>query len=225
MADLLDDVKALLDKDHGDGRILRQILRACEHNEVISNYEKNYVRKLAEKHLGRKPVFVPNPEPTPVRPVAAVPAVSLQSQAYETASPRFLFLRKRKKQMLVAAGALVLILLIGAAAASVGPDTGPAPITPVQPVVVPFVVTSDLASYASGDLISISGTSDAGSAVTLSIEGPAGQGVWSETVPLKGGGKFSTLLIAGGDGWGGPGTYVIRADNGSEARSATFSFA
>lgn len=55
MADsLLDDVKALLDKDFGDDRILKQICRACEHNEIISNYERNYVKQLAEKHLGRK---------------------------------------------------------------------------------------------------------------------------------------------------------------------------
>ncbi len=52
---LLDDVKALLDKDFGDDRILKQICTACENDEVISNYERNYVRKLAEKHLGRRP--------------------------------------------------------------------------------------------------------------------------------------------------------------------------
>ena len=50
---LHDDVKALLDKDFGDDRILKQIFRACENNEIISNYERNYVRKLSEKHLGR----------------------------------------------------------------------------------------------------------------------------------------------------------------------------
>jgi len=50
---LLDDVKDLLDKDFGDDRILKQIYRACKNNEVISNYERNYVRKLAEKHLGK----------------------------------------------------------------------------------------------------------------------------------------------------------------------------
>ena len=56
---LLDDVKALLDKDFGDDRILKQIFRACQNNELISNYERNYVTKLAEKHLGKKPVFIP----------------------------------------------------------------------------------------------------------------------------------------------------------------------
>jgi hypothetical protein len=48
---ILDDVQALLDKEFGDKRILDQILRAAQNNEVISNFERNYVRKLAEKHL------------------------------------------------------------------------------------------------------------------------------------------------------------------------------
>ena len=61
---LHDDVKALLDKDFGDDRILKQILRACENDEVISNFERNYVKKLAEKHLGRKPPVEPSEIPT-----------------------------------------------------------------------------------------------------------------------------------------------------------------
>ena len=66
---LLDDVKALLDKDFGDDRILKQIFRACENNEVISNYERNYVRKLAEKYLGKKPEIVQTQIPVIEKPV------------------------------------------------------------------------------------------------------------------------------------------------------------
>ena len=51
---LFDDVNSLLDGDFGDDRILKQIHRACKNNEVISNYERNYVQKLAEQHLGKK---------------------------------------------------------------------------------------------------------------------------------------------------------------------------
>ena len=36
-------------------RILKQIARACKNNELISNYERNYVQKLAEQYLGKKP--------------------------------------------------------------------------------------------------------------------------------------------------------------------------
>jgi len=73
---LLDDVKALLDKDFGDDRILKQICRACENDEVISNYERNYVRKLAEKHLGRRPEVVqtqPSVEEKPIVPDVVIP--------------------------------------------------------------------------------------------------------------------------------------------------------
>jgi hypothetical protein len=52
---ILDDVQALLDKEFGDKRILEQILRAAQNDEVISNFERNYVRKLGEKHLGKIP--------------------------------------------------------------------------------------------------------------------------------------------------------------------------
>jgi len=58
---LLNDVKALLDKDFGDDRILKQICRACENDEVISNYERNYVRKLAEKTSRKKTRSCPKP--------------------------------------------------------------------------------------------------------------------------------------------------------------------
>ena len=52
---LFDDVNSLLDGDFGDDRILKQIHRACKNNEVISNYERNYVQKLAEQYLCKKP--------------------------------------------------------------------------------------------------------------------------------------------------------------------------
>ena len=55
MITILDDAKALLDKELGDKRILEQICRASENDEVISNFERNYVKKLAEKHLGKTP--------------------------------------------------------------------------------------------------------------------------------------------------------------------------
>ena len=73
---LLDDVKALLDRDFGDDRILKQIRRACENDEVISNYERNYVKKLAEEHLGRRPEIIqtkPRIEEKPIVPDVVIP--------------------------------------------------------------------------------------------------------------------------------------------------------
>ena len=51
---LFDDVTALLDGDFGDDRILKQISRACKNNEVISNYERNYVQKISRTVFGKK---------------------------------------------------------------------------------------------------------------------------------------------------------------------------
>ena len=71
---LLDDVNSLLDGDFGDDRILKQIARACKNNEVISNYERNYVQKLAEQHLGKKPLTTKKPETiTPEIPKIEIP--------------------------------------------------------------------------------------------------------------------------------------------------------
>ena len=71
---LLDDVNSLLDGDFGDDRILKQIARACKNKEVISNYERNYVQKLAEQHLGKKPLTTKKPETiTPEIPKIEIP--------------------------------------------------------------------------------------------------------------------------------------------------------
>ena len=64
---LLDDVNSLLNGDFGDDRILKQIARACKNNEVISNYERNYVKKLAEQYLGRKPDIIPSEKSEHIR--------------------------------------------------------------------------------------------------------------------------------------------------------------
>ena len=88
---LLDDVNSLLDGDFGDDRILKQIARACKNNEVISNYERNYVQKLAEQYLGKKsPTITPKqPESTTVSiPEISVPKIepSIQSQTFQSSS-------------------------------------------------------------------------------------------------------------------------------------------
>lgn len=53
---MIDDVKKLLDGDFGDDRILKDIYRACKNGEVISNYERKYVRDLAERYLKTNPL-------------------------------------------------------------------------------------------------------------------------------------------------------------------------
>jgi hypothetical protein len=226
---LLDDVKALLDKDFGDDRILKQICRACEHNEVISNYERNYVRELAEKYLGKKPEFVQTPA------VKSLPAVSdhitteiqpvQQFQTLQTTSPKISYSKSKNTKMMLGIGGIVLVIILAIAVSFSGVADNPTKIdAQTTPQIIALSIQTDLTSYAQKDLISISGFSDTTGTVNLSIENQSGELVWTEQVNLKSNGQFSTLTIAGGPGWERSGTYTMTVDNGVEIKSGTFSF-
>jgi len=226
---LLDDVKALLDKDFGDDRILKQICRACENNEVISNYERNYVKKLAEKHLGKKPEFTPSPthEEKPSTPDVIMPEIQpvQQTQSFQTEVPRVTYSQSKNKKIMFGIGGLALVIIIAAAVSFSGITNGNGITdTPINTTPDSLSIQTDLSSYNNKDLISISGISDTSGTVNLSIENQKGELVWAEQTSLKSDGQFSTLAIAGGSGWESSGTYTIKVDNGKETKSDTFSF-
>lgn len=225
---LLDDVKALLDKDFGDDRILKQICRACENNEVISNYERNYVRKLAEKHLGKKPPFA---QPSPVEEKHVVPDVvipeikSTQTQSFQTEVPQISYRKPKNKKIIFGIGSFALVVIIAAAVSLSGISDGNfVTDNTTNGVPISLSVQTDLKSYDNKDLVSISGVSDTTGNVNLSIENQNNELVWAEQVSLKSNGQFSTLAIAGGPGWENSGTYTVKVDNGKETKSYTFSF-
>lgn len=234
MADpLLDDVRELLDKEKGDERILKQICRACENGEVISNYERNYVRKLAEKHLGRMPgIGKPKTSEEPVIPDVIVPGPAPGARNAETVisrpPPASKPAAKNTKVMVgIALAALAIIISVAISlngAADMPPDAPPGNTPVVPPSATALSLQTDLSSYQKGDLISISGKSPVSGFVNLSITNPGNQLAWSEQVTVKADGRYSTLAIAGGSGWEGPGTFTITAKNGSGSASSSFSF-
>ena len=225
---LLDDVKALLDKDFGDDRILKQICRACENNEVISNYERNYVRQLAEKHLGKKPEFIPTPsvEENPSVPDIQIPEIQpiQQTQSFQTEVPRISYSKSKNKKIMFGVGGLALVIIIVAAISFNGFPTGTTINTPSNNTPISLSIQTDLESYNKKDLISISGVSTSTGTVNLSIKNQNNELVWAEQISLKSDGRFSTLSIAGGSGWEKSGTYTITVDDGKEIKSNTFSF-
>ena len=224
---LLDDVKDLLDKDFGDDRILKQIYRACKNNEVISNYERNYVRKLAEKHLGKKPEFTQTPHVEEKH----VPDVTLseikplqQTQSFQTVS-KISYSKPKNKKIIFGIGSFALVVVIAVTIAFSGiADVTTKIDTTTNNVPISLSIQTDLKSYNKKDLISISGVSDTTGNVNLAIENQNNELVWAEQVSLKSNGQFSTLAIAGGTGWENSGTYTIKVDNGKEIISNTFSF-
>jgi hypothetical protein len=225
----LDDVKALLDKDFGDDRILKQICRACENNEVISNYERNYVRKLSEKHLGKKPAFTPSPtiEEKSVVPDVVIPEIkpTPQTQSLQTEVPSMSYSKPKNKKIIFGIGSFALVIVIALGISFSGISDGNFKIdTTTNGAPISLSIQTDLKSYNNKDLISISGVSDTTGNVNLSIENQNNELVWAEQVSLKSNGQFSTLAIAGGSGWENSGTYTIKVDNGKETKSDTFSF-
>lgn len=220
---LIDDVHALLDKEKGDERILKQIFRACENNEVISNYERNYVRNLAERYLGRSPPV----EEKPVIPDVVFPntPTKQKTETVQITYPQTVKLKSKNTKMLLGIGGVMfaIIIIIGVSLSGVSYiefDDSQIPMDSSSTL----SIKTDLSAYQKGDIISISGTSTEFGKLNISIENQDGQLVWSEQISVKSDGRFSTLAIAGGFGWDKSGTFTIKVENSLETKSETFSF-
>jgi len=221
--EILDNVKELLDKEIGDKKILEQIKRAAENNEAISNYERNYVRKLIDDL--RKP---PEPEieitldqPTeisqPQEQVATV-APQLQTSTIITHKPR----DKTNIKVLIGGIAIAVAIIAAVVLGTNGIDVGPGGSTTMSSGLLDL----DQSSYDKGDIISISGKSKTslGNSISLSIENAGGELIWAEDIKIKDSGEYSTLAIAGGPGWENSGTYTLKMEHSSEDEQITFSF-
>ena len=223
---LLDDVNSLLDGDFGDDRILKQIARACKNNEVISNYERNYVQKLAEQYLGKKSQTIPVEKPETVKtPDVIMPKIepTTSSQIFEPKPIRSSKLNSKNSKLFLGFGGIGLVIIIATAILlSSNTDSSSSDSPPL--IKIELSVQSDLSSYSQADIISINGVSVNSKIVNLSITNPNNELVWAEQVSVKNNGKYSTLAIAGGSGWENSGSYKIEVDNGSEIKSIIFSF-
>ena len=219
---LLDDVNSLLDGDFGDDRILKQIARACKNNEVISNYERNYVQKLAEQHLGKKPTATIKKSTTDTTEIPKIeipkpePVISTTSSQF-TQNPN-----SKNSKLFLGFGGIAVIAIVAAALLLSNIDSSTS--NSVTEIKVQLSIQTDLSSYAYKDLISINGISENSNIVNLSIKNQDDKLVWAEQVSVKNSGMYSTLAIAGGNGWENSGKYTIEADNGSEIKSTNFSF-
>ena len=226
MADsLLDDVTSLLEGDFGDDRILKQIARACKNNEVISNYERNYVQKLAEQYLGKKPEITNITISDDSRSDDSMPKIetSISSQILESKSSSSSNFNLKNSKLFLGFGGVALIIII-AAAILLSNNTDSSLSNPESPLKVTLSVNTDLNSYTQTDLISINGVSINTEIVNLSIINQNNELVWAEQVSVKNDGQYSTLAIADGSGWEISGTYTLKVENGSEIKSITFLF-
>jgi len=219
---LLDDVNSLLDGDFGDDRILKQIARACKNNEVISNYERNYVQKLAEQHLGKKPITNKKPETiTPEIPKIEIPKPEpiVTTQLSQPTNNS----KSKNSKLFLGFGGIAVVIII-AAALLLSNNIEPSQSNVVSEIKIELSVQTDLSSYSKSDLISINGISQNSNIVNLSILNQNNDLVWAEQVSVKSDGGYSTLAIADGEGWENSGTYNIKVEDGTEMKSIKFTF-
>lgn len=218
---LIDDIDALLTLEKGDGKVLEQIKRAAINNEVISNYERGYVRGLAEKYLGRKIITEQKTEENSKVILTEQKLYKPQPETKINSSPTN---SKTKIYVGIGVSIFVVIIAIGIGMSNISFDSVTDSLISSNNQINSNLKT-DLSSYNNGDIISISGNTDKslGDKISLSIKNPEGILVWSETVSVKSSGKFSTLAIAGGPNWDS-GKYILESIHGNKKTSITFTF-
>ncbi|ABK76735.1 type I membrane protein [Cenarchaeum symbiosum A] len=205
----------------GDPKILQRIRRAAEQDEVVSVYEREYVEGLVRRHLqpsyaaGTEPVVIPLEKEKLPRRIEQPKKKRRLSRLVPR--PGRLRPNSRKKKI---AYIVIFALLVTIIAGSIPLGTD----SPRGPRAVPssgLSVDSDATRYSVGDIISISGVSGDGIDVSLSIVNEAGGTIWRENVSPRGDNSYSTLIIAGGEGWDS-GEYTIRAVRGQATEEAHF---
>ncbi len=235
---IIDDVEALLENGYGDKQILEQIERAAKNNEVISNFERNYVKKLTQKHFGQPPVEtetpqIPKPTPAPPTPDVEIPTTfaSKVSESGQILAPQKKVTKSSSKNTIIMiGGGIAALAIIIAVALSMGGDstsvTTPVDINPTTSTSNTFSVKVDSSSYNRGDIISINGQSQLsqGNQVRVTIENSDNIMIWSEQVSAKSDGRFNTMTFAGGDGWSQAGKFTIKAEANGETSTQIFTF-
>ena len=233
---ILDDVKTLLKNGNGDPKVLKRIKRAAEQDEVISVYERDYVRKLIEHFLKPKVEEFSNENKIKIKNTTLEDKFTTKttiSPKFEKSSKNIFFiLRSTPKTTKIVVGsgviALALVFVVGISLFGMsGIFTVPTEdeLQTISTSSPSLIVQIDATTYSLGDIISISGNAKIeGGDVELSILNNDNKMIWKENIKLKSDGTYSTLAIAGGAGWESSGEYVLKFTQGSEIEEITFSF-
>lgn len=249
---ILEDVNELLRLKKGENSRLIRIKEACEANEIISLSDRKYVERLSSQYLRipeqrktksqEKEKFIPikeqesstkkysdsaiNQTPQIEKPTIIKEQIfSEKSEERPTLDVPNLF---QNKKIIFSIGSIALaIILIGIVA--IGFDGIQLPNNPgsiQSDSLSDFSIQTDKSSYSTSDIISISGKISSSSTgnVELFIENEKSEVVWRENLNLKNDGEFSTLLIAGGQGWENSGKYFLSVEHSEFSNKISFEF-
>jgi len=223
-----DDIDALLKSGHGDSARLSKIKAEFTSTKLVSIDDRKYVEGLISRYQQPQDA-TPKPErpiesqkrivppPPPPRNPPTMLEVKQQKSKQEKPIPKLDGKIKLRNIVIAVCAVVFAVLVVSFVAMNQDVDVVPPPVTKSLEV--------DATSYALGDIISISGkTKDSTSIVRLAISNPANQEIWSETVTVKPSHLFSTLVIAGGDGWTQAGKYTLTVTYSGTTESLTFDF-
>ncbi|TBR11688.1 MAG: hypothetical protein EPO62_01320 [Candidatus Nitrosotenuis sp.] len=220
-----DDIDALLKSGHGDYGRLSRIKSDFEAKKLVTMEDRRYVDGLISRYLQpatqtEKPeriVKIPEkrivpPPPAPVN----VPEMKQQKTVVEKPIEKMYGKKKMRNVVISVASVIFAVLIISVVAMNQDSITltGPGASKTLE---------TDQTSYARGDIISISGSTEA-AIIKLTISDPDAQEVWTEIVKVKTDGTFSTLVIAGGTGWEKVGKYTLTSSVEGKTEKTDFDF-
>ncbi len=246
---ILEDINDLLRSKKGDSTRLIRIKEACESNEIVSLSDRKYIERLSSQYLREsepkklknqdRPKFVAIEEPensykknenlsinqTPriEKPKFAEEQVIFE----EKTNSKILNFNLNKKVIFSIASIVLAVILIGVVAIGTEGIQFQNDFGNIKTESMPdFSLETDRTSYETSDIISISGKMASSSKGTLRlfIENENNELVWAENLNLKNNGGFSTLLIAGGQGWENGGKYFLNVEYGDFSNSISFNF-
>ena len=210
------DLDDLIRHRHGDVKKLREIRDTIRHDNFVTTDNKNYVESLITMYLKNQPFAKPSSHQQSDTKIKLQPK-STPSGSDSKNNVAFSFSSNKKLGILAGVvAAIAIIVIVGFTAINQTSTT----------ITEPLLVNVDQATYQRADIISISGNSKSVStqSVELSIENANGKKIWNENINPKKDGQFSTLVIAGGDGWENDGVYILKATHSDLASEIEFKF-
>ena len=217
------DLDRLIRLRYGDGKRLRNIRDTIRHDNFITTEDKKYVESLISTHL--KSTITDELQSIPKPSVESKQKLTTEALGTKTSPSGIINTKKIAIPAGIVIAVIAVIAVIGISSSNI--NNVEEQTTLVESVSASALsIQMDDSSYQIAEIISISGniknTTDG--AVELSIINSNGYKIWNEFVNIKNNGEFSTLSIAGGNGWENNGEYTLKGQYKDLENEIEFTF-
>ena len=217
------DLDRLIRLRYGDGKKLRNIRDTIRHDNFITTEDKKYVESLISTHL--KSTITDELQSIPKPSVESKQKLTTEALGTKTSPSGIINTKKIAIPAGIVIAVIAVIAVIGISSSNI--NNVEEQTTLVESVSASALsIQMDDSSYQIAEIISISGniknTTDG--AVEISIINSNGYKIWNEFVNIKNNGEFSTLSIAGGNGWENNGEYILKAQYKDLENKIEFTF-